>query len=69
MPNVIPFPQPVAAPEPPAGRPHDWLLPHMALLLRYCASNGLSEEETALAEVIERLVTLRHVRVPDVGVR
>lgn len=53
MPNVIPFPQP--APEP----RHDWLVPHVATLLRYCAANGLPAEERALGAAIEEMIAAR----------
>lgn len=59
MPNVIRFPQPApAAPEP----RHDWLLPHVATLLRYCAANGLQAEERAFAAAIEEMIAARQAR-------
>lgn len=59
MPNVIRFPQPApAAPEP----RHEWLLPHVGSLLRYCAANGLVAEERALAAAIEEMIAAREAR-------
>ena len=64
MPNVIPFPQP-QSPEPARDAGHDWILPHMAVLLRYCALNGLAAEEAVIARAIEGLVGLRQDRRAD----
>ena len=55
MPNVIRFPQPAPALVP----CHDWLLPHLADLMRYCAKHDLAAEEEALADAIEGLIAAR----------
>lgn len=55
MQNVLRFPQPAPAP---AAR-HDWLLPHLSELLRYCTKHDLAAEEAALAAAIEGLLAAR----------
>lgn len=57
MPTVLRCPEPAPAPLPAA--PHDWLLPHVADLLRCCAKHGLAAEEAAFAEAIESLAAAR----------
>ena len=55
MPNVIRFPH--SAPAPVAC--HDWLLPHLSDLLRYCTKHDLAAEEEALAGAIEGMIAAR----------